>query len=154
MTQNSDNAALAKAAGLDPHASRTAISAHSRTYVDLLGFLPHRVESRLNFTGALDPEMVDLQERMRTHAMSTPNIDPKTTQLMLFGMLLMDGNDAAETHAIASRRAGAGWQELQAVINLCFLFRGLPAANRGADILARVTGRECNAMVAAAGVAQ
>lgn len=153
MTKNPDTAALAKAAGLDPHASRTAVGAHSGTYMELLGFLPHRVESRLNFTGALDPQMVDLQERMRTHAMGTQHIDPKTVQLMLFGMLLMDGNDAAETHAIASRRAGAGWPELQAVINLCFLFRGLPAANRGADILARVTGRECSA-ANASGVTQ
>lgn len=142
MTSKLDTAALAKSAGLDPQSSQSAVAAHSGTYVELLGFLPHRVESRLHFTGALDPQIVDLQERMRTHAMNAQCIDAKTVQLMLFGMLLMDGNDAAETHAIASRRTGADWQELQAVINLCFLFRGLPAANRGADILARVAGRE------------
>ena len=54
---------------------------------------------------------------------------------MLFGMLLMDLSDAATLHAMAARRAGASWEELQAVINLCFLFRGLSAANRGAEIL-------------------
>jgi hypothetical protein len=31
---------------------------------------------------------------------------------------------------------------MQAVINLCFLFRGLPAANRGAEILANIAKRE------------
>ena len=63
-------------------------------------------------------------------------------QLMLFGMLLMDMSDAAQLHAIAARRAGASWEELQAVISLCFLFRGLPAANRGAEILANIAKRE------------
>ena len=49
-----------------------------------------------------------------------------------------------------ARRAGAGWDEMQAVISLCFLFRGLPAANRGADILADLAQREDAASKAAA----
>jgi alkylhydroperoxidase/carboxymuconolactone decarboxylase family protein YurZ len=61
---------------------------------------------------------------------------------MLFGMLLMDLSDAATLHAMAARLAGASWEELQAVINLCFLFRGLSAANRGAEILANLAKRE------------
>jgi 4-carboxymuconolactone decarboxylase len=137
-----DTAALAALAGLDPKLSADALAAHAKTYTGLLGFVPHRIESRMLFTGAMDREMVDLQEAMRSRAMNTPDLEPKMVQLMLFGMLLMDGNDAAETHAIASRREGASWQELQAVISLCFLFRGLPAANRGADLLARVVARE------------
>jgi 4-carboxymuconolactone decarboxylase len=67
---------------------------------------------------------------------------------MLFGMLLMDLSDAAPLHAIAARRAGASWEELQGVINLCFLFRGLPAANRGAEILANLAKREAEAKAA------
>lgn len=131
-----------RGAGLDPDASEALVQQHKSTYTDLLGFFPPRVEARLTFTGALDPSIVQMQEELRTHAMDTPHLDPKTAQLMLFGMLLMDGNDAAETHAIASRHEGANWQELQAVVSLCFLFRGLPAANRGADTLARVAARE------------
>jgi alkylhydroperoxidase/carboxymuconolactone decarboxylase family protein YurZ len=69
-------------------------------------------------------------------------VDQKTVQLLLFGMLLMDMNDAATTHGLAARRAGATWPELQAVVSLCYLFRGLPAANRGADILADLAQRE------------
>jgi len=61
---------------------------------------------------------------------------------MLFGMLLMDLNDAAVLHAIAARGAGATWDELQATIGLAFLFRGLSAANRGAEIPAHVAKRE------------
>jgi len=104
--------------------------------------VPPRIEARLNVTGALDPTMIDLQERIREHGMYPKCFDVKTAQLMLFGMLLMDLNDAATLHGIAARRAGASWEELQAVINLCFLFRGLSAANRGAEILAGIAKRE------------
>jgi len=86
--------------------------------------------------------MLDLQEQIRAHGMYPKCFDIKTSQLMLFGMLLMDLNDAAPLHGIAARRAGASWEELQGVINLCFLFRGLSAANRGAEILANIAKRE------------
>jgi 4-carboxymuconolactone decarboxylase len=114
-------------------------------YQELLGFVPPRIEARLHVTGALDPQMLDLQERMREHGMYPKCFDVKTAQLMLFGMLLMDMSDAAQLHAIAARRGGASWEEMQAVISLCFLFRGLPAANRGAEILANIAKRESEA---------
>jgi 4-carboxymuconolactone decarboxylase len=113
-----------------------------RIYEELLGFVPPRIEARINVTGALDPTMVDLQEKMREHAMYPRSFDVKTAQLMLFGMLLMDMSDAAVLHGIAARRAGASWAEMQDVINLCFLFRGLSAANRGAELLANIAQRE------------
>ena len=113
-----------------------------RIYEELLGFVPPRIEARFAVTGALDPAMVDLQEKMREHAMYPKSFDVKTAQLMLFGMLLMDLSDAAILHAIAARRAGASWHELQDTVNLCFLFRGLSAANRGAEILANIAHRE------------
>jgi alkylhydroperoxidase/carboxymuconolactone decarboxylase family protein YurZ len=111
-------------------------------YRALLGYVPPRITSRFHVTGALDPKMLDLQEQARTHAMYPEGMDQKTVQMLLFGMLLMDGNDAATTHGLAARRAGASWQEMQGVVSLCFLFRGLPAANRGADILADLAQRE------------
>lgn len=116
----------------------TTASLEDRTdiYRELIGFVPPRIEARMAVTGALDPALLDLQERMREHAMYPKCFDVKTAQLMLFGMLLMDLSDAAQLHAIAARRAGASWEEMQAVVSLCFLFRGLPAANRGAEILA------------------
>jgi alkylhydroperoxidase/carboxymuconolactone decarboxylase family protein YurZ len=117
-------------------------------YRDLIGFVPPRIEARMAVTGALDPEMLELQERMREHAMYPSCFDIPTAQLMLFGMLLMDGSDAAQLHAIAARRAGATFEELQAVVSLCFLFRGLPAANRGAEILANLAKRETEAVAA------
>ena len=136
-----DLADAARALGLDSDKGAEVAERHARTYVDLLGFVPPRIQARFALTGALDPEMVDLQERARSHAMDTPHLEPKVVQMVLFGMLLMDGNDAAETHAIAARREGASWEELQAVVSLCYLFRGLPAANRGADTLMRAALR-------------
>jgi alkylhydroperoxidase/carboxymuconolactone decarboxylase family protein YurZ len=111
-------------------------------YEELLGFVPPRIRARMAVTGALDPELLDMQEALRAHAMYPACFDTKTAQLMLFGMLLMDLSDAAQLHAIAARRAGASWEELQAVVSLCFLFRGLSAANRGAEILANLAKRE------------
>lgn len=123
----------------DPHHSAEERGA---IYKELIGFLPPRIEARLNVTGALDPQLLDLQERMRAHAMYPKCFDVKTAQLLLFGMLLMDMNDAAPLHGIAARRAGATWEEMQAVVSLAFLFRGLSAANRGAELLANIAKRE------------
>src|ERR1700674_1457522 len=119
-------------------------SADQRTaiYKELIGFVPPRIEARINGTGALDPKSLDLEEGMRAHAMYPKCFDVKTAQLMLFGMLLMDMNDAAPLHGIAARRAGATWEEMQAVVSLAFLFLGLSAANRGAELLANIAKRE------------
>lgn len=121
----------------------------SAIYKELIGFVPPRIEARINVTGALDPELLDMQERMRAHAMYPKCFDVKTAQLMLFGMLLMDMNDAAPLHGIAARRAGATWEEMQAVVSLAFLFRGLSAANRGAELLANIAKREAEGESAA-----
>jgi 4-carboxymuconolactone decarboxylase len=122
--------------------TKATLEERGKIYEDLIGFVPPRIEARFAVTGALDPKLVDLQEQMREHAMYPKSFDTKTAQLMLFGMLMMDGSDAAVLHAMAARRAGASWQELQDVISLCFLFRGLSASNRGAELLANLAARE------------
>jgi 4-carboxymuconolactone decarboxylase len=147
MNQKSDVAAVVEAAaGHAPDAA--AIAAMAKTYRDLLGFLPPRVSDRFTVTGVLDPRSVQLQEAMRDHAMETHLFDAKTVQLIVFAMLMMDLSDAALTHAIAARRCGATWTELQAVVSLCYLFRGLPAANRGASVLLEAMRRDQAAPVA------
>jgi 4-carboxymuconolactone decarboxylase len=134
---------------IGPYSDKKAtLDERNAIYQDLIGFVPPRIEARMAVTGALDPQLLDMQERMREHAMYPKCFDTKTAQLMLFGMLLMDMSDAAQLHAIAARRAGASWEEMQAVISLCFLFRGLPAANRGAEILANLAKREAEAQAA------
>lgn len=123
----------------DPNVS---LEERAAIYQELIGFIPPRIEARLSVSGALDPKLVDLQEQLREHAMYPKCFDVKTSQLMLFGMLLMDLSDAAVLHGIAARRAGASWEEMQAVVSLCFLFRGLSAANRGAELLANIAEHE------------
>ena len=135
--------AQAVADRIGPYAdTRATPEERGAVYKDLLGFVPPRIEARIAVTGALDPELLDLQEKLRARAMYPRCFDVKTAQLMLFGMLLMDSSDAAFLHALAARRAGATWEELQATVSLCFLFRGLSAANRGAEILANLAKRE------------
>ncbi len=111
------------------------LEALRQRYIDLIGFVPPRIQARTDLLARLDPELLTMEETIRAHAMYPACFDTKTAQLMLFGMLLVLLSDAAHLHARAARRAGATWEELSAVVNLAFLFRGLPAANRGAQIL-------------------
>jgi 4-carboxymuconolactone decarboxylase len=104
-------------------------------YVELIGFVPPRIQARTDLLARVDPELLSMQEALRAHAMYPACFDTKTAQLMLFGMLLVQLSDAAHLHARAAHRAGATWEELSAVVGLAFLFRGLSAANLGAQII-------------------
>ena len=111
-------------------------------YVELLGFVPPRIQARTEMGARIDPQLLRLQEELRLKAMYPDCFDVKTAQLMLFGILLALMSDAARLHAIAARRAGATWEELHAVANLAFLFRGLSAANVGAETLLKLAEEE------------
>lgn len=111
-------------------------------YTQLLGFVPPRIEARVAVGSRVDPEGLEMQETMREHFMYPACFDVKTSQLMLFGILLALMGDAARLHAIAARRAGATWEELWAVANLAFLFRGLPAINMGSEIIKKLADEE------------
>jgi alkylhydroperoxidase/carboxymuconolactone decarboxylase family protein YurZ len=113
-----------------------------KPYETLIGFVPPRIMARTELGARVDPELLRLQEAVRLHAMYPGCFDVKTTQLMLFGILLALMGDAARLHAIAARRAGASWEELSAVVGLAYLFRGLPAANLGAEILQKMAETE------------
>lgn len=111
-------------------------------YTELLGFVPPRIQARTDLLARIDPELLALQEATRKHAMYPKCFDVKTSQLMLFGMLLVQLSDATRLHAIAARRAGATWEELSAVAGLAFLFRGMSAANLGAQIIQEIAASE------------
>lgn len=104
-------------------------------YVELLGFVPPRIQARTDWLARLDPELLTMQEDLRRHCMYPECFDVKTSQLMLFAILLTNLQDASKLHALAAYRAGATFEELSAVVNFVFLFRGLSAANLGAEIL-------------------
>jgi 4-carboxymuconolactone decarboxylase len=111
-------------------------------YTGLIGFVPPRIQARTDLLARLDPDLLKMQEELRARAMYPDCFDVKTAQLMLFGMLLVLLSDATRLHAIAARRAGATWEEMSAVVNLAFLFRGLPAANLGAQIIQEIAASE------------
>jgi alkylhydroperoxidase/carboxymuconolactone decarboxylase family protein YurZ len=128
---------------LPPHAiSEAELAAMRAPYETLIGFVPPRIMARTDLLARLDPDLLRLEEAARLRAMYPACFDVKTSQLMLFGILLALMGDAARLHAIAARRAGASWEELSAVVSLAFLFRGLPAANLGAEIIQKIAEAE------------
>ena len=118
------------------------LAAYRASYEELIGFVPPRVAARFELSAGVAPDFLRLQEEMRARAMYSDVFDVKTTQLMLFGILLALMGDAARLHALAARRAGAGWGELHKVVELAFLFRGMPAMNLGCEILAKMRADE------------
>jgi 4-carboxymuconolactone decarboxylase len=126
----------------DRQISDANVDTYREIYKELIGFVPPRIVARTDLLARLDPKLLSLQEEMRKHAMYPECFDVKTAQLMLFGMLLMMLSDATRLHAIAARRAGATWEEMSGVVSLAFLFRGLPAANLGAQIIQEIAELE------------
>jgi alkylhydroperoxidase/carboxymuconolactone decarboxylase family protein YurZ len=125
--------------------TETELAALRSPYSELIGFVPPRIQARTELGSRLDPELLRLQEEVRMRAMYPDCFDTKTSQLMLFGILLALMGDAARLHAIAARRAGASWEELHAVVGLAYLFRGMPAANLGAEVLLKMAEAETGA---------
>jgi len=111
------------------------VEEYRKFYVELIGFVPPRIQARTDLLARVDPDLLARQEELRRHCMYPDCFDTKTSQLMLFAILLVNLQDAAKLHALAAYRAGATFEELSAVVNLVFLFRGLSAANLGAEIL-------------------
>lgn len=123
-------------------AQEAAIALLRASYVDLVGFVPPRVAARFDHLAEQDPDLLLAQERLRNVVMYATAIDQRTAQLVLFGILHAKLSDAAALHGLAARRAGASWDELQAVVNLAFLFTGYSAANRGPQVLAEIARME------------
>ena len=105
------------------------------SYVELFGMLPPLPSARFEFSGEINPEFLKLSERLRAHAFYSEVFDIKTTHLILFGMLLVEHNPAAQMHALAARRGGATWQELHKVVELAAATKSLGPANQGSSML-------------------
>jgi alkylhydroperoxidase/carboxymuconolactone decarboxylase family protein YurZ len=105
-------------------------------YKHILGFVPERIHTRIALGMQTAPDMTEGIEHLRAQLLEPQALDLKTSQLMAFGMLLMNLSQAAENHAVAALRAGASVQELQAVAGIAFVFRGIPAINLSGDAIA------------------
>jgi 4-carboxymuconolactone decarboxylase len=118
------------------------IDEYRESYRDLVGFVPPRIASRMARLSELDPDFLIAQEEVRRQAMYPKALDQKTVQLILFAVLAVNVRDAAKLHGLAARRAGASWEELQATLNLAFLFGGLSVSNVGAHVLEEIAELE------------
>lgn len=105
-------------------------------YRDILGFVPDRIHARITLGMQTAAEMTEGVEKLRAQLLEPAALDLKTSQLMAFGMLLMNLSQAAENHAVAALRAGASVEELQAVAGIAFVFRGIPAINLSGEAIA------------------
>ncbi len=65
-----------------------------------------------------------------------------TTLLIIFAMLVANSDPAAKWHAMAARRLGATWEELQAVVNLAVAIRAFAPLNQGGALLAEIRAAE------------
>ena len=106
------------------------------SYVELFGTLPALPAGRFAFSGEMNPEFLRTAEELRAQAFYNKTFDMKTTQLILFGMLLVEHNQiAAQQHALAARKAGATWQELHTVMELATATGALYPFNQGSALL-------------------
>jgi 4-carboxymuconolactone decarboxylase len=118
------------------------LAAFRDSYVALFGALPALPAARFEFSGETDPQALRLIEQLRAHAFHSDVFDIKTTNLMLFGMLLVEHHPAAQMHALAARRAGASWLELHKVVELASATGALAPANQGSALLKTLRDKE------------
>lgn len=109
-------------------------------YVDMLGFVPPKVQARLEDMAVHDPDLLRAQEHVRRLALTNPHLDPVTVQLILVGVLGVQLRDATAIHVAAALRAGATEHQVRGALALAYLFGGQSVANHTPDYLAR--GRE------------
>jgi len=112
------------------------------SYVELFGHLPSLPAARFAFSSEVNPEFLHIVEQLRAHAFYSDVFDLKMTHLILFGMLLVEHNPAAQMHALAARRAGASWQELHKIVELASATGSLAPANQGTAMLKTLRDKE------------
>ncbi len=113
-----------------------ALAKFRESYVELFGSWPALPAGRFAFSGDVNPQFLRTAEELRAQAFYNKSFDVKTTQLILFGMLLVEHNQvAAQQHALAARKAGATWEELHTVIELATATGALYPFNQGSALL-------------------
>jgi 4-carboxymuconolactone decarboxylase len=121
------------------------IDRYLQTYREMAGFVPPRIQARFARLSRTNPELLLAQEKVRNLITYTDALDQKPVQLILFAVLSVQLRDAAKIHGHAARRAGASWEELQATIDLAYLFGGVSIANHAPSILEGVAELEAAA---------
>jgi hypothetical protein len=63
----------------DRRLSDEKVEEYRDVYVELLGFVPPRIQARTDLLARLDPELLAMQEDIRRHCMYPKCFDVKTT---------------------------------------------------------------------------
>ena len=112
-----------------------SLDGFAESYVQLFGNMPPMPAARFKLLRELAPEGLQASEELRARAFYSDVFDVRMTQLILFGMLLIEGHPAAQHHALAAKRAGASWDELLKIVELASITGYLRPANQGAALL-------------------
>lgn len=118
------------------------LAAFQHSYEELFGEMPPLPGAKFDSIAAIDPESLRLAEQQRAHAFYSDVLDVKTSQLILYGMLLHAGVPAAKYHALAARRAGASWEELQKVGELAAAAAASGPMNNSGSVLKELRANE------------
>ena len=118
------------------------LAAFQHSYEALFGVMPPLPGAKFDSIADIDPESLRLAEQQRAHAFYSDVFDIKTTQLILYGMLLHAGVPAAKFHALAARRAGATWEELQKVGELAAAAAASGPMNNSGSVLKELRAGE------------
>lgn len=124
--------------------NQSDIAAFRDSYTEMFGEVPPLPRAKFEFSSDVDPEALLIVEKLRAHAFYNDVFDMKTTQLMLFSMLLIEGSGAAKFHALAARKAGATWEELHKVMELATAVSALGPMNKGGALLNELKKEEAN----------
>lgn len=120
----------------------TDLAAFQHSYEELFGLMPPLPEAKFDAIPDIDTESLRLAEQQRAHAFYSDVFDVKTTQLILYGMLLYSGTPAAKFHALAAHRAGATWKELQKVGELAAAAAASGPMNNSGAVLKELRANE------------
>lgn len=118
------------------------IDRYRATYTEMVGFVPPRIAARFDRLTESNPELLIAQERVRNLITYNEALDQKTTQLILTAILAVQLRDATAIHGRAALRAGATWAELQAAMDLAYLFGGTSVANHAPHFLEAIKDLE------------
>lgn len=112
-------------------------------YENIVGHVPPEISKRIKVGLQTDPKLTHMFEDLRIHIMEPESLDPKTVQLMLFGMMAARLIGApTRYHAVAARKAGASMEELYAVAGLALLAGGMRSYNEAGAAIAVAFDKE------------
>jgi 4-carboxymuconolactone decarboxylase len=130
-----------------PPESRTA-EQRDAVYRELIGIVPPLL--REPDQQSLPLPLRGLHQQMHATGSLPQAMETRAAHLTLLAMMLMNHGTGALMQAVAARRAGASWDDLHHLVDLAFLLFGLPAVDRGQDLLSALAEWEQRDRVEAA----